>query len=125
LGFCADPVGNGLEAVEALKRVHYPVVLMDCQMPVMDGWEAASLIRRLERQEYWGNEAQGSYLIGLVNGQSDADFEACQKAGMDDCITKPLRKEELKVIMAQAVERVRSGMRVSPAGPKKKAVNFR
>jgi len=113
LGFCADPVGNGLEAVEALKRVHYPVVLLDCQMPVMDGWEAASLIRRLERQEFWGPDARNSYLIGLVNGQNDQDFEACQKAGMDDCITKPLRKEELKVIMGQAVARVRSAARSS------------
>lgn len=108
LGFCADPVGNGLEAVEALKRVHYPVVLMDCQMPVMDGWEATRLIRRLESQEFWGQDARGSYIIGLVNGQQDGDFEACQKVGMDDCITKPLRKDDLKVIMAQAVERVRS-----------------
>jgi CheY-like chemotaxis protein len=66
------------------------------------------LIRRLEAQEYWGDEVPASYVVGIVNGQKDQDFEACQQAGMDDCISKPVRKDELKMVMAQAVARFRT-----------------
>jgi len=116
LGYSADPAGNGLEAVEALKQVHYPIVLMDCQMPVMDGWEATRLVRRLEEQEYWSRGGGRSYVIGLVNGRDEGDFDACEQAGMDDCLVKPFRKDELKAVMAQAVEKVRSGWLAAASG---------
>ena len=95
LGLDADVVANGLEALDALVGVAYDLVLMDCQMPEMDGFEATHRIRERER---------GTRRIPIVAMTANAmvgDREQCLEAGMDDHIPKPVRIEELKRILAR------------------------
>jgi len=95
LGLEADVVANGLEALDALVGVAYDLVLMDCQMPEMDGFEATQRIRERER---------GTRRIPIVAMTANAmvgDREQCLEAGMDDHIPKPVRMEELKRILSR------------------------
>jgi PAS domain S-box-containing protein len=90
LGVEADVATNGLEALDALLGVSYDLVLMDCQMPEMDGFEASRRIRDRER---------GSRRIPIVAMTANAmvgDRERCLESGMDDYIPKPVRMEDLR-----------------------------
>ncbi|MGC9502115.1 response regulator [Baaleninema sp.] len=89
MGYRADVVSNGLEVLDALQRQHYDVVLMDVQMPVMDGLESA---RRICRK--WSSERR-PYLIAVTANAMQGDREECIQAGMDDYISKPIRVDEL------------------------------
>jgi signal transduction histidine kinase/DNA-binding response OmpR family regulator/pSer/pThr/pTyr-binding forkhead associated (FHA) protein/HPt (histidine-containing phosphotransfer) domain-containing protein len=89
LGYRADVVGNGLEAIEALDRVPYNVVLMDVEMPEMDGLTATQQIC-----QNWSSEKR-PYIIALTAYAMTGDREKCLQAGMNDYITKPLRETEL------------------------------
>jgi signal transduction histidine kinase/DNA-binding response OmpR family regulator/HPt (histidine-containing phosphotransfer) domain-containing protein len=89
LGYRADVAANGLEALRALERQSYDVVLMDMQMPEMDGLEAT---RRL-RQELL--PSQQPYVVAMTANAMQGDREQCLSAGMDDYISKPIRVEEL------------------------------
>jgi CheY-like chemotaxis protein len=92
LGLHADVAGNGAEALEVLDRLPYDLILMDCQMPVMDGFEAT---RRLRKQ------ADGPRLpvIAMTANAIRGDRERCLDAGMDDYLPKPVRISELKAMM--------------------------
>ncbi|MDY6940073.1 MAG: response regulator, partial [Cyanobacteriota bacterium] len=89
MGYRVDVVGNGVEVLDALKCLPYDVVLLDVQMPVMDGLEAA---RHICQQ--WSSESRPR-LIALTANAMTGDREACLRAGMDDYISKPIRVEEL------------------------------
>jgi signal transduction histidine kinase/DNA-binding response OmpR family regulator/HPt (histidine-containing phosphotransfer) domain-containing protein/PAS domain-containing protein len=89
MGYQADVAANGLETLEALKRQVYDVVLMDVQMPEMDGLEATRHIRR-----EWP-EAQQPHVIAMTANAMQGDREMCLAAGMDDYVSKPIRIEEL------------------------------
>jgi PAS domain S-box-containing protein len=89
LGHTADVVGNGVEALDAVARRNYHVILMDCQMPEMDGFETTSAIRRRFGQQ------SGVRIIAMTAHAMKGDRERCLEAGMDDYITKPVRSEEL------------------------------
>lgn len=95
LGYRADLAGNGLEALEALKRQSYDVVLMDVQMPEMDGLEAS---RRICRE--WPEGARPR-IIAMTANAMQGDREMCLAAGMDDYISKPVRLEELSRALGQ------------------------
>ena len=98
LGYRADVATNGLEALEALERQHYDVVLMDVQMPEMDGLDASRRIC-----ERWPDESRPRIIAMTANAMIE-DREACFAAGMDDYVAKPVRPEEL----AEALSRVRT-----------------
>ena len=122
LGYQADVVENGQEALAALARSSYAVVLMDCQMPIVDGFEATRLIRENERRQWSmvngqssGKDAVESSLpltndqlpmtsshipiVALTANAMSGDRERCLAAGMNDYLTKPVRKEDLKGIL--------------------------
>jgi CheY-like chemotaxis protein len=90
-----DVVGNGNEAVEALKRIPYDLVFMDCQMPEMDGFEATKAIRRLESKVL---DPQVP-VIALTAYAMQGDRERCEQAGMDDYLAKPIRPAELTLVL--------------------------
>jgi PAS domain S-box-containing protein len=82
-------VGDGRDALEALSTQHYDAVLMDCQMPNMDGYEATMQLRRTE------GSARHTPVIAMTAHTMDGDRERCLQAGMDDYITKPMRLQVL------------------------------
>ncbi len=102
LGCHADIVDNGLEAIETLKRQVYDVVLMDVQMPEMDGLTATQTIRTLDL-------TQQPYIIALTANATEGDREACLAAGMDDYLSKPIRLQSLKHTLLQVVQTLRHG----------------
>lgn len=88
-GCRTDVVGNGEDALAAMRRKRFDVVLMDCQMPGMDGWATAAAIRELERGE------ARIPIIALPENALTGDRERCLEAGMDDCLAKPLSLAQL------------------------------
>ena len=97
-GFRADVAADGREALAALERNHYDAVLMDCQMPEMDGYEATAELRRREK-------ASGRHVpvIAMTAHAMKGDRERCLEAGMDDYISKPMRSPELAEVLARWV----------------------
>jgi len=90
-GFLCDVVSNGKEAVEAVKSAKYDLVLMDCQMPEMDGFQATQAIRSLERDRLLsGGPNERIPIIALTANAMRGDRERCLAAGMDDYGSKPL-----------------------------------
>jgi signal transduction histidine kinase/DNA-binding response OmpR family regulator len=97
LGYRADVVANGLEAVDAVARIRYALVLMDCQMPELDGWEATAMIRKEEASR----GSQHLPIIAITANAMPGDREKCRKAGMDDYLAKPVMLEEIRVVLAR------------------------
>jgi two-component system, sensor histidine kinase and response regulator len=101
LGYSVDVVADGEKAVEAARSASYQAILMDCQMPVLDGYQATSEIRRLEGQ------APRTPIIAVTASAMKSDQERCQAAGMDDYLTKPLGLTALDDVMGRWVPRAR------------------
>jgi PAS domain S-box-containing protein len=99
LGYRADVVSNGREALEAVARQHYDVVLMDMQMPVMDGLESSRQIC-----QRWQPDRRPR-LIALTANAMRGDRDACLEAGMDDYISKPIRLDELTEALRRSAPR--------------------
>jgi len=103
LGYRADVVANGLEVLEALENIPYQVVLMDCHMPEMDGYEATQKIRQS------GKNYASIRVVAMTANAMQGDREKCLEAGMDDYISKPVKLEELRQALDRAgKERVAS-----------------
>lgn len=88
-GFHCDIVSSGKQAVEAVKRGEYSLILMDCQMPEMDGFEAAAAIREWENDHHVSRDERIP-IIALTASAVRGDREQCLAAGMDDYVTKPI-----------------------------------
>jgi signal transduction histidine kinase/CheY-like chemotaxis protein len=95
LGHEAEVVNNGVEALERLHQTPYNVVLMDVQMPEMDGIEATQTIRQQIPQ------AQQPYIIALTANATQGDREACLAAGMDNYLSKPIRMDALSALLQE------------------------
>jgi two-component system, sensor histidine kinase and response regulator len=90
-GYAFDLVTDGLQAVEAVRRTVYDVVLMDCQLPVLDGYEASRRIRALESSgEVAGGAREPMRILALTASATVEDRERARQAGMDDHIAKPV-----------------------------------
>ncbi len=97
LGLAADPVCNGAQAIEALRTTGYDLVLMDCEMPEVDGYEATRRIR---------NPATGALnprvtIVAVTAHAMPGDREKCLRCGMDDYLAKPIEPDELAQVLAK------------------------
>lgn len=99
LGFEADIAEDGLQAVHAVEQKDYGLVLMDCQMPVMDGYEATRQIRQVL-------QGRSLPIIAVTANAMEGDREKCLAAGMDDYLAKPLRKEALNHMVFSWLDKV-------------------
>ena len=97
LGYTADVAANGQEVLSLMESIHYDIVLMDCQMPLLDGYDTTRIIRSMEATL----EQQHTVIIAMTANAMKEDRDHCLEAGMDDYLSKPVRKEELAVKLAQ------------------------
>jgi len=100
LGYKATVIENGLEAVKEVQRNHYDIVLMDIQMPEMDGYEATRTIRKLNLEQ--------PYIIAMTANALSEDRDICLSHGMDNYISKPMKLETL-VAMLREVYAIKKG----------------
>ncbi len=92
-GYHCDVAADGQEAIDALARIRYDLVFMDCQMPVMDGYEATREIRKRE------GEGRHTPVVAMTANAMKGDRERCLEAGMDDYISKPVTESALEAIL--------------------------
>jgi CheY-like chemotaxis protein len=96
-GFTVDMASDGSEAVEAHTSRPYDVILMDSQMPVMDGFEATRRIRQLDQPQ--------PVIIAITANALSGERERCLSLGMDDYVSKPFTAEQLRTVVRKGVER--------------------
>ena len=103
LGYRAQAVASGLEVVKALEQISYDIILMDCQMPDLNGYEATQTIRSRERALDgpcpWEVPV---HIIALTAHAMQGEREKCLAAGMDDYLTKPIRTADLKTVLERS-----------------------
>jgi len=128
IGIVADIAENGREAVEKSERQIYDAILMDVQMPEMDGFEATEIIRKRESQQRSGVRGQGSEagesgmtphpipIIAMTAHAMKGDRERCLEAGMDDYVSKPIDTAELFSVLARWIKHWENRIQ-NPAAP--------
>ena len=116
LGCRADIAGNGLEAVDLLRKMTYDCVFMDCQMPEMDGYEATAEVRKLEKKL-----GRRTPIIALTANAMQGDRERCLDAGMDDFVAKPIREAELKAVIQRWLVDAAPAAAAAPDGEAREA----
>ncbi len=111
MGYQADVASTGVEVLDALERTPYDVILMDVQMPEMDGLEATRQIH--ERMH--DRPAEHPYIVAMTANAMQGDREACLAAGMDDYVSKPIRVETLVDALVRAAEALPMRRETAPA----------
>ena len=101
MGFTPKIVGNGAEALAAVRAEEFDLVFLDVQMPVMDGYEASRQICLSQPK------ARRPWLVALTANALQGDRELCLEAGMDDYVTKPVRPRELEEAICRCVTRLK------------------
>jgi len=104
IGCHVDVAGNGRDALDAWQAGKQRIVLMDCQMPEIDGYEATQKIREIERAQ----NLPHTYIIALTACAMQGDRELCLAAGMDDYISKPARDGELKEALSRGIAKIKN-----------------
>ena len=99
LGYEIERVSNGQEALESLASGEYDLILMDCQMPVLDGYQTTQIIRRREGKQ------RHTVIIGLTGNVMQGDRQKCLDAGMDDYVSKPVDLKNLTTVIQQWLEK--------------------
>lgn len=112
LGYKADVVANGQEVLDLLQQVRYDLILMDCQMPVMDGYEATRRLRQRER-----GSGHRTVVIAITANAMQEDRERCLQAGMDDYLSKPVLKEDLERVINYWSRKIASSALGAANGP--------
>jgi two-component system, sensor histidine kinase and response regulator len=112
-GHLVTVTSNGREALTALEKDSYDVVLMDVQMPEMDGFEATRTIRAMEK-----GTGLHQQIIALTAHALTSDRERCMEAGMDDYLTKPIRPRELDELLESCLQRVAESRQVQAGSPR-------
>lgn len=90
---------NGKEAIELCKENFFPLILMDCHMPVMDGYEASRYIRKFHQ------ESTRPYIVAVTASAMEADIKKCKDAGMDYILTKPIKRHKLAELFKKLIAR--------------------
>ncbi len=100
LGYQADAANNGQEAINALEAKPYDFVLMDVQMPVLDGMAATQIIRQRQQESSSASEFKSPIIIVAMTASAmQGDREKCLESGMDDYLAKPVRPEEIRAVI--------------------------
>ncbi len=102
-GCSVEVVENGLQAIEAFSKGNYDLVLMDCQMPEMDGLEATTIIR--EKEAAAGPQHSSTPIVALTANAMEGDREKCLAAGMVDYLSKPFTQDNLYTLLARWIQR--------------------
>ena len=95
LNFDIDVAENGQEALNKFLHVKYDIIFMDCMMPIMDGFEATKRIREIEKK----NESEPILIVALTANANEEDKQKCYDSGMNDFISKPIKKEIIKEVV--------------------------
>jgi CheY-like chemotaxis protein len=95
LGYKAEVAANGQEVLSRLERETYDLILMDCQMPIIDGYAATQEIRRRQ------GDLQHTIIIAMTANAMKEDRDKCIAAGMDDYVSKPISKDRMQAVLQQ------------------------
>lgn len=95
-GYYVDVATNGFEAIELFKHNQYDLILMDCMMPDMGGYETAQILREIEMARRYMLKTP---IVALVENADEDEFERCQRVGMDQILSKPLKINQLELIL--------------------------
>ncbi len=101
MGFDVHVAENGAAALEMLNREHYDLIFMDCQMPVLDGYQATRRIREMEQR----GRSRRIPIVAMTAHAMSGDRDQCIRAGMDDYVSKPFNTEELQSILERWLNR--------------------
>jgi CheY-like chemotaxis protein len=108
LGIVPTIVGDGRQVLDAVGRQSFDLILMDCQMPVMDGFEATRAIRDLTSDPR-------PVIVAVTANAMTGDAERCRAAGMDDYVSKPISVRELRRVLAPWLDEPTAALTGSPA----------
>jgi len=120
LGFRSEAVANGKEVLKAMELVSYDIILMDCQLPELDGYKATMEIRQRERSN---GSTRRTYIIAMTAHAVRGAREKCLAAGMDDYISKPVQLTELDAVLQRGINYLQTAVADTNGSPQEGVVD--